>query len=424
MDIARPDLARKKRRRQFTLLAVGIVTVSVITVLLMRLEPASPGVDRATLIFDVVKRGQLIRQVRGNGTLVPERIQYVQAETGGLVEKILVLPGAAVEADTVILELSNPDLKQLAFDAEWQAKGSEAMLAKLKVQLESDQLAEEATLVSLRADAKQAELEARADEGLLKDGLVPHITQQKSRSHADDLAARVLIEEKRLRFAVDSAKSQLAVQEADFEKLKALRALKNRQVQELQVRAGIAGVLTQVGDKELLQTGQRVTPGATLAKVVVPTQLKAEIKIAETQARDVTIGQKVEVDTRNGVVGVVSGHVIRVDPAVQNGTVTVDVKIDGALPKGARPDLSVEGTIEIDRLDNVLNVGRPVQGLPDSTVGLFKVIDGGKHAARVSVKLGRGSVTAIEVIEGLQEGDQIILSDMNQWDAHNKVQLN
>lgn len=424
MDIARPDLARKKRRRQFTLLVVGMVAVSVITVLLMRLEPASPGVDRATLIFDIVKRGQLIRQVRGNGTLVPERIQYVQAETGGLVEKILVLPGAAVEADTVILELSNPDLKQLAFDAEWQAKGSEATLAKLKVQLESDQLAEEATLVSLRADAKQAELEARADEGLLKDGLVPHITQQKSRSHADDLAARVLIEEKRLRFALDSAKSQLAVQEADVEKLKALRALKNRQVQELQVRAGIAGVLTQVGDKELLQTGQRVTPGATLAKVVVPTQLKAEIKIAETQARDVTIGQKVEVDTRNGVVGVVSGHVMRVDPAVQNGTVTVDVKIDGALPKGARPDLSVEGTIEIDRLDNVLNVGRPVQGLPDSTVGLFKVIDGGKHAARVSVKLGRGSVTAIEVVEGLQEGDQIILSDMNQWDAHNKVQLN
>ncbi|HTI73078.1 MAG TPA: efflux RND transporter periplasmic adaptor subunit [Candidatus Limnocylindria bacterium] len=424
MDIARPDLARKKRRKQIIWITAAAVSLTVITVFLMRLEPAVPGVERSSLIFDSVKQGLLIRQVRGNGTLVPERIQYIQAETGGLVEKILILPGAAVEPETVLVELSNPDLKQAAFDSEWAAKAAEALLAKLTVQVESDRLAEESTLVTLRADAKQAELEARADEGLLKDGLVPQISQQKSRSHADDLTARVAIEEKRLKFMEQSAKSQLAVQEAEVEKLKAMRELKRSQVAGLRITAGISGVLTQIGDKELLQTGQRVMPGATLAKVVVPTQLKAEIKINETQARDVTLGQVVEVDTRNGVVGVVKGHVIRVDPAVINSTVTVDVKLDGALPKGARPDLSVEGTIEIDRLENVLNVGRPVQGLPDSTVGLFKVIEGGKYAVRVPVKLGRGSVTAIEVIEGLQVGDTIIMSDMNQWDSHNKVQLN
>lgn len=419
MDIARPDLARKRRRQRILLVAVGIVVLTAISFGLARLEPAAPLVENPWL--DTVKRGQMLRQVRGNGTLVPEQVQFVQADTGGTVERIFIQAGAEVEPETVILQLGNPELKQAAFDAEWAARAAEAQLARLTVTLESDRLAQESLLASLRSDAKQAELDARADEELGKSGLVPVITQQKSRARANDLAARVLIDEKRLQFAADSAKSQLAVQEAEVEKLRAARDLKRQQVAALQVRAGIAGVLIQVGDLTVLQAGQRVGPSATLAKVVVPTKLKAEIRIAETQARDVTRGQKVDVDTRNGIV---PGHVVRVDPAVQNGTVLVEVKLDGPLPRGARPDLSVEGTIELERLDNALHVGRPVQGQPDSTVGLFKVLPDGKHATRIPVKLGRASVSTIEIVEGLQEGDRVILSDMSQFDADNRVKLN
>jgi HlyD family secretion protein len=419
MDIARPDLARKKRRRQILWGVVTLTGLALVTVVLARLEPASPTVENPWV--DTVKRGQMLRQVRGNGVLVPEQIQFVQADTGGVVERIFIQPGAEVTADTVILQLGNPDLKQLAFDSEWAARAAEAQLDKLKVTLESDRLAQESLLASLRSDARQAELDARADEELAKSGLVPLITQQKSRSKADDLAARVLIDEKRLKFAADSAKSQLAVQEAEVAKLRAARDLKQQQVAALMVKAGIAGVLTQLGDLTTLQSGQRVAPSATLAKVVVPSKLKAEIKVIETQARDVTLGQKVEIDTRNGVV---PGHVIRVDPAVVAGTVLIEVKLDGALPKGARPDLSVEGTIELERLDNAIYVGRPVQAQPDSTVGLFRLAPDGKHANRVPVKLGRASVSTIEVVEGLQPGDKVIISDVSQWDAHNKVKLN
>jgi len=418
MDIARPDIARRKRRRQIALSVVTLLVVAVITLLLARLEPAAPLVENPWL--DKVKRGPLVLKVRGNGTLVPEQIQFVQADTGGTVERIFIQPGAEVQPDTVVLELSNPELKQQAFDADWAARAADAQLTRLKVTLESDRLAQESALATLRADAKQAALEFRANEALARDGLIPGIEMEKSRARAEDLASRILIEEKRLQFAADSAKSQLAVQEAEVEKLRAVRDLRQRQVANLMVKAGIAGVLSQLGDREVLQTGQRVATAATLAKVVVPTKLKAEIKIIETQARDVTRGQKVEVDTRNGFV---PGHVIRVDPAVQNGTVLVEVKLDGPLPKGARPDLSVEGTIELMRLDDVLYVGRPVQGQPDSTVGLFKVLPDGKHAVRVPVKLGRASVSEIQVIEGLQVNDEVILSDMSQFDAHNRVKL-
>lgn len=419
MDIARPDIARKKRRQRWVLSLGSLAAVAAISVALARLEPASPKVENPWI--DTVKRGEMLRQVRGNGILVPEQIQLVQADTAGVVQRIFVQPGAEVTADTVILELGNPDLKQLAFDAEWAARAAEAQLAKLSVTLESDRLLQESTLASLRSDAKQSELDAKADEVLGRNGLIPLITQQKSRAKADDLAARVLIEERRLKFAADSARSQLAVQEAEVEKLKAARDLKLRQVADLRVRAGIAGVLVQLGDTATLQTGQRVLPSATLAKVVVPTKLKAEIKVAETQARDVTLGQKVDVDTRNGIV---PGHVIRVDPAVQGGTVLIEVKLDGPLPKGARPDLSVDGTIELERLENALYVGRPVQGQPEATVGLFKISADGNFAGRVSVKLGRASVSNIEIVEGLQAGDRVILSDMSQFDRFNKVRVN
>lgn len=420
MDIARPDLARKRRLKRIAFSVVGIAALAIVTLLIARLEPAVPSVERGTLWTNTVQRGEMLRQVRGNGTLVPEQIQFVQAETGGTVERIHIQPGTAVEADSVILELSNPELTQQAFDAEWAAKAAEAQLAKLKVTLESERLAQEAALASLQADARQASLEAKASEALSKDGLVPAIELEKTRAKAADLANRVRIEEKRLQFSADSAKSQFAVQEAEVEKLRAVRELRRRQVTALRVKAGIAGVLSQLGDREVLQSGQRVAPSATLAKVVVPTRLKAEIRVVETQAKDITLGQHVDVDTRNGVV---AGHVVRVDPAVQNGTVLVEVKLDGALPKGARPDLSIEGTIELERLTDVLHVGRPVQGQPDSTVGLFKVIGDGRFVLRVPVKLGRASVSSIEVIDGLAAGDVVVLNDMSQYDTHARLRL-
>lgn len=419
MDISRPDLARKRRKKRVITGICAAAAVGIITVMLMRLEPAAPGVSSEPWM-DTVVRGEMRREVSGNGVLVPEAIQLVQAESPGTVIRLAVQPGAAVEADTVILELANPELKQAAFDGEWAARAAEAQLEKLRVSVESERLQQESALASLRSDLKQASLEARANEVLAKDGLVPSIEMERSKAKAQDLEARVLIDEKRLKFAADSARAQLAVQEAEVEKLRAQRDLKKQMVENLVVRAGIAGVLTQVGDREVLQTGQRVAANATLAKVVVPTRLKAEIKIAETQARDVALGQAVAVDTRNGVV---PGKVVRIDPAVQNGTVLVEVKLTGPLPKGARPDLSVEGTVELERLENVMHVGRPVQGQPESTVGLFKVTADGSHAVRVPVKLGRSSVSSIEIVDGLAVGDRIILSDMSQYDAHNRVRL-
>jgi len=421
MDIARPDQARKKRRRRLLLGAAALLLIALVTVGLSQLKPAAPTVEKASVWTDTVKQGQMLRQVRGNGSLVPEQIQFVQAETDGRVERILVLPGAEVKADTVLLELSNQQLKQDVFDAEWQLKGAEAQLTKLKVQLDSERLTQKALNASLKLDLTQSKLEAEADENLAKRGLVASLTAKRSRAKADELVSRLEIEEERLRISEDSVKAQVAVQQAELEKVGALLALKRRQLAALHVKAGIDGVLQQIGDSVMLQVGQRVTPSATLAKIVQPTKLKAEIKIAETQAKDILIGQVASIDTRNGVI---AGRVVRVDPAVQNGTVTVDVKLEGALPKGARPDLSVDGTIELERLENVLYVGRPVQGQPDSTVGIFKLIEGGRNAVRTTVKLGRTSVTTIEILQGLQVGDQVILSDMSAWDTHERVRLN
>lgn len=421
MDFARPDQSRKRSRRRLLVGISAAVILALITVGLSKLKPAAPSVDKASVWTDTVKRGQMLRQVRGNGTLVPEQIQFVQADTDGRVERILVLPGAEVKPETVLLELSNPELKQAAFDAEWQLKAAEAQLTKLKVQLDSERLTQKAGTATLKSDCEQAKLEAQADENLARRGLVGTLTARRSRAKADDLGARLQIEEERLRISEDSAKAQLAVQQADLEKARALLALKSKQVEGLQVRAGINGVLQQIGDLVTLQVGQRVTPSATLAKIVQPSKLKAQIKIAETQARDILIGQPAAIDTRNGII---PGKVIRVDPSVQNGTVTVDVQLEGALPRGARPDLSVDGTIELERLEDVLYVGRPVQGQAESTVGIFKVIDGGASAVRVSVKLGRSSVSTVEILQGLQVGDPVILSDMSAWDSHEKVRLN
>lgn len=420
MDIARPDLKRARNRRRVLFSLGGLAVLALITLGLARLEPAAPRVDRAQVWTDTVKRGDIPRQVRGNGTLVPEQIQYVQADTDGRIERIHVLAGAVVQPDTLILELSNPELEQQAFDLEWQLKAAEAQLRQLKVQLESERLTQESTIASLRADHTQAALDAEADSILAKDGLVPDLTMKRSRAKAEDLEQRLAVEQKRLFIKGDSDQAQLAVQEAELEKLRASLALRREKVAALKVRAGIEGVLQSVGDgRETLQVGQRMGPGATLAKIVQPTKLKAEIKIAETQARDVQIGQQAVIDTRNGLI---KGVVTRVDPAVLNGTVTVDVKLEGALPRGARPDLSVDGTIELELLEDVLYVGRPVNGQPDATIGLFKVNADGE-AERVSVKLGRSSVSTIEVLEGLSTGDVVVLSDMSQWDEFSRIKL-
>ena len=421
MDIARPEFARQRRRRRILYSALGLIALGAITVGLSRLKPAAPSVDKAQVWTDTVKRGDIPRQVRGNGTLVPEEIHWIPATTPGRVERILVLPGAPVKADTILLELTNPEVEQAAFDAEWQLKGAEAQSNKLKVQLESESLAEAALAAQINADCSVARLDAEADAKLAADKLVDRLTAMRSKTKAEQLTERCDLEQKRLAILDQSHKAQLAAQEAELERLRAILALKRKQLAELKVRAGIDGVLQRLGDLDQLQVGQQLPAGANIARVADPTKLKAEVKVVETQAKDIAIGQKAVIDTRNGLI---PGHVTRIDPAVQNGTVTVDVALDGELPKGARPDLSVEGTIELELLQNVLYVGRPVHGQSESPVGLFKLVAGGREAIRVPVKLGRSSVNTIEILQGLNIGDTVILSDMSQWDAHDRVRLN
>lgn len=420
MDVARPDLARKRRRKRIVYSSVGLGLVALITIGLSRLKPAAPTVEGAVW-SDTVKRGEMLRAVRGNGTLVPEDIRWIPTMNPGRVERILVLPGAAVKADTVLVELSNLEVEQAAFDLEWQVKAAEAELLNLRVQLESQRLNQKATATSAQANFSNATLETEVNEALAKDGLVPAITLKQVRAKMDELGKINEVEVERYRIIEDATKAQLAVQQAKLEQLRAQATLKHRQVEALKVRAGIDGVLQRLGDVATLQEGQQLPAGANVARVANPARLKAEIKISETQARDIQLGQVATIDTRNGVV---NGKVVRVDPAVQNGTVTVDITLEGPLPRGARPDLSVDGTVEIERLADVMYVGRPVQAQPEGTAGLFKITDGGKGAVRVPVKLGASSVSTIVVLEGLQVGDQVILSDMSAYDAHERVRLN
>ena len=417
MDIQRPNAARKRLIRRVLYTSIGLLLILSISFGVSRLKPASPVVERATVWIDAVKRGPMIRQVRGLGTLVPEEIRWIPALTEGRVERIRVLPGAIVRPDTILLDLSNPELQLAVLDAQSQLKAAEAEYNGLRVTLESQRLDQQATAVRVETEYHQARLRADRDELLAKDGLTPDLTLRLSEATANELAKRYEIEKKRLDIYGESIEAQLAVQRTKVEQFKALYELKQSQVRELQVKAGIDGVLQQLP----VEVGQRVMPGTNLARVSEPKHLKAELKIPETQARDILLGQKASIDTRNGVI---PGHVTRIDPAAQNGTVAVDVAIEGELPKGARPDLSVDGTIEIERLDDVLFVGRPVQVQADSLVNLFKLEDGGKGAVRVKVRLGRSSVSTIEIIEGLRVGDQAILSDMSAWDAYDRVRFN
>jgi HlyD family secretion protein len=417
MDIPRHGVAEKRRRRQIVLVALGVVLVALVTWGLSRLEPAAPGVDRSVVWIEAVKRGDIPRQVRGPGTLVPEEIRWIVAETQAQVESRLVLPGALVTVDTVILELSNPELEQATQDALLALSAAKAELADLGVQLESELLNQRANAAAVESEYKQALLQAEADERLGIEGLKPELEVKKSRLRAAELENRDRIEKERLAFGVKSVAARLASQRARLEQAEALYALRQRQLDALTVRAEIDGVLQQVP----VDVGEQVAPGHKLARVAQPERLKAELRIAETQAKDIQIGQPAEIDTRNGIV---EGRVSRVDPAVQNGTVTVDVQLVAELPKGARPDLSVDGTILLELLEDVLYVGRPTYGQPHSTVGLFRLDRDSDLARRVQVRLGRSSVNTIEIIQGLEVGDQVILSDTSQWDAYDRIRLN
>jgi HlyD family secretion protein len=394
---------------------LGGVAILIVTLWLSRLGPAAPTVERATIWPDTVKRGPMVREVRGLGTLVPEDILWIPAVTDGRVKRRL-LPGIAVRADTVLLELTNPELEQAALDAEWQLKQAVADFSSLKAQLDSKLLDQRVAAATVHSDFEQAHLTAEKDEALVKLGLQSDLNLKLSAAKAGALATQNQIETERVKVLADSVAAQLAAQQAKIGQLRALCDLKRSQLDSLRVRAGAEGVLQEVP----VEVGQRVAAGTILAKVAQPAHLKAQLKISETQAKDVQLGQKASIDTHNGAI---TGHVVRIDPSVIEGTRTVDVKLDDALPPGAVPDLSVDGTITIERLSDVLYVGRPTLGQANSKISLFKLVNGGNVAVRVPVTLGRASVSTIEIVEGLQPGDEVILSDMSRWDGFDRIKL-
>lgn len=416
MDVPRKNASRNRMIRRIVIAAVVICAVPLVTLGIGRMKPAAPEVDASSVWPDTVKRGPMLRQVRGLGTLVPEEILFIAAQTDGRVDRIAVRPGAAVQPNTVLLELSNPELELAANDAEWQVKSAEASYIDLRVRLESQQLEQQSVAARVHSDYVQAKLKADLEKKLGEQGLTSEINLQTTRSIADELANRSSIEKKKVDISGESIEAQLAVQRVLIEKLRAALHLKKIQVEQLIVRAGAMGVLQQLP----VEVGQRLAPGTVLAKIAQPSKLKAELKIPETQAKDILLGQTVEIDTRNGFI---PGKVSRIDPAVVNGTVTVDVRLEGELPPFVRPDLSVDGSVEIERLADVIYVGRPVLGQPNSTISLFRLEPDGKEAIRVPVKLGRASVATIEIVEGLKVGDKVLLSDMSAMDGQNRIRL-
>jgi HlyD family secretion protein len=415
MDIPRESDARKRRLRRIIFFTLSGIAILIVTLGLSRLGPAAPTVERATIWPDTVKRGPMVRDVHGLGTLIPEDILWIPAVTDGRVKRRL-LPGVAVKADTVLLELTNPELEQEVLDTEWQLKQALADANSLKAQLDSKLLDQRGTSATVQSDFQQARLTAEKDDALVKLGLQSELNQKLSSAKAGALATQNQIEAERVKVLSDSNAAQLVAQQAKIGQLRALLDLKRSQLDSLRVRAGVEGVLQEVP----VEVGQSVAAGTILAKVAQPTHLKAQLKIAETQAKDVQLGQKASIDTHNGVI---AGHVVRIDPSVLEGTRTVDVTLDDPLPPGAVPDLSVDGTITIERLTDVLYVGRPTLGQPNSKITLFKLMNGGKEAVRVPVTLGRASVSTIEIVQGLQPGDEVILSDMSRWDGFDKIKL-
>jgi multidrug resistance efflux pump len=381
-----------------------------------RLKPAAPTVERGTLWTDTVKRGPMLREVRGTGTLQPEQIRWISSVTAGRIERILKRPGTAVEQDTELLELSNPDVQLEALDAERQLTLSQAELASLEASLQNGVLAEECVVVTTHTEFMDAKRSAAGAEKLASEGLISGNELDRARDRVEEMTTRYESEKKRLEVMKSTSLTQLELQRAQVERLRAIARFHQGRVASMHVRAGARGVLQVMA----LEVGQWVNPGELLAKVAQPDRLKAVVRIPETQAKDVQLGQRVSIDTHNGTV---PGKVVRIDPAVQEGTVAVDVELDGSLPQGARPDLSVDGTIEIERIANTLYVGRPAEGQAGSTVGLFKLVSGGKDGMRVSVRLGRTSVNTVEVLQGLAQGDEVILSDMSRWDGVDRVRI-
>jgi HlyD family secretion protein len=418
MDISRPDLKAKKRKRQVLMGAIGVVVLAAVTFLVMRLKPAAPSQDRSAVWTDTVKRGPMIRQVRGLGTLVPreDAIRQIPAQTEATVVRILTLPGSIVKPDTPLLELADPQATQQALDAELSLKEARADLSNVQVKVQSDLMAQKSAAATVNADYNQAQRQAKTDKSLFSLGVISGLAYNGSQGKADELTTRNKLEEQTVDINEKAIVSQLAVQQAKVAQAQAIYDLKRQQLDALKVRAGISGVLTSLP----LAVGQHVTMGTMLAEVVQPNQLKAQLKIAETQARDIQLGQPASVDTHNGLA---DGVVSRIDPAVVNGTVTVDVKLVGNIPDGARKDLSVDGTIDLERLKDVLYVGRPAFGNEESTITLFRLDQDGKGAVRVPVKVGRASVNAIQVLQGLHEGDTVILSDMSRYDTTDRIRL-
>jgi HlyD family secretion protein len=419
MDIARPDLKKKRMRRLWILAGVAAAVLITVGAATMRLKPAAPSVDHSTVWTDTVKRGSMTRQVRASsGSLVPreDKLRLIPAETEATVTRILVLPGAHVEPDSILMELSNPQLMQEAMNASLELKAAESSYHNADVRLQSDLLTQKATAATVGADTGQARLQAQTDKALYELGVIAGLTYKASQSRADGLTSRNKLEADRLTMNEKALASQLAVEQTKVEQARSLYQLKQKQLAALRVTAGISGVLVELSH----QVGEHLLPGTTLAKVVQPDQLKASLKIAESQAREIQIGQLASIDTHNGVI---SGRVQRIDPAVLNGTVTVDVELLGALPQGARPDLSVDGTIDLERMSDVLYVGRPALGNENSTISLFRMGADGKSATRVNVRLGRASVNNIQIQDGLKEGDTVILSDMSRMDSSNQIRV-
>ena len=413
MDIPK---AKRKTRKPWVLAIAGASALLIVTVGLSRLRPAAPSVERASVWLDTVKRGPMVRQVKGAGTLVPEYIRWLTADTAGRVERIHVRPGAPVKANTLLMELANPDVQLQALEAERQLASAQADLIKLRMELETERLGQESSVAAFTSESAEARRRAEASTLLHQKELIGDLEVRQTREKAEELSRRLELERRRLDVVASSMKDQLAAQQGQVERLKAVAQFRRNQVESMKVRAGEDGVLQDLP----LELGQWVTPGVLLAKVVKPERLKAELRIAETQARDIQPGQKALVDTRNGVV---EGTVARVALAASQGTVRVEVSLPEELPRGARPDLTIEGTVELERLGNVLSVGRPAGAQPNGTMSLFRLMPGSDEAIRVPVQLGRGSVNAVEVVQGLQEGDQVVLSDMAAWDAVERVRL-
>jgi HlyD family secretion protein len=430
MDVQRGKEVRRNRIIKrivlgvFLVLALGAAAYGV-----LRLQPAVPTVERGSIYPDTVKRGPMLREVHGLGTLVAEEVLYIPAVADGRVLKINVYPGTQVKPDTILMELDNPELRQQTLDAEFTLKAAEATYTDLTVQLKTQLFDKKSAAAQVNSDYKEAAMHADRDLKLEKEGLLAKLESDISTNKAEQLKIRNDLEDQRLRIIDESAQAQLAAQQVKIEQARALYALKKQQLDDLKVRAGATGVMAQLGagtpagatTATTLEAGQRVTAGTILAKIAQPQKLKAELKINETEAKDIRDGQPASIDTRNGII---EGKVSRIDPTAINGNVTVDVKLLGALPDGARPDLSVDGTIELERLNNVVFMGRPTNGQPNGTLSIFKITPDGQYANRVQVKLGKTSVNTVEIVSGLQPGDQVILSDMTAQDGHDRIRLN